>query len=443
MPEMNDKEGGTPTDAEAREALARVVASDTFASSPRLQRFLTYVANETLAGRGGAIRGKTVAADVYDRAIDDIDSGENLVRVEARRLRRLLGEYYAGPGESDPWRIHIDLGGYVPRFDPAGPATRPPLESQSGEAPSLPGKRLVQAGSLSLLVLAAIAVFGLWRSDGPETSAERDDPVRAALRARSVRALQAVNLAEQARGMFFPVFDIKRQELALEMYKHAIDLDPGLHQGYAGAAQVLATLTVFARDRDIASAYRNDANRMADKAVEIAPDSAWAHAAKAWVLAVSGVTGDALDQARLAVKLAPQDGHVLDLAGITAILSNDPELAADVSDPIRTRSGVGRFGANNIWGVSQYMLGDYDTVIETFTSAPAAGSPVSAPSLNFLAVAYDHAGEDDKAERLVRELSETWPDFPVTFIIDRVFQNGPAYRLDILERLSKHGYRRD
>ena len=73
------------------DALGRVLASEGFAASPRLQQFLTYVVEETIAGRGQSIRGKTIAADVYGRDLGEAGA-QNIVRVEARRLRRLLDE---------------------------------------------------------------------------------------------------------------------------------------------------------------------------------------------------------------------------------------------------------------------------------------------------------------------------------------------------------------
>jgi tetratricopeptide (TPR) repeat protein len=182
---------------------------------------------------------------------------------------------------------------------------------------------------------------------------------------------------------------------------------------------------------------------MAGTAIELSPENAWAHGANAWVKAVSGDLDEALTEARLAIELSPQDGHVLDLAGITAVLVNAPDLAAEVSNPNRPRSGAGRFGANNIWGVSQYMLGNYTVTIEAFTDAPASGAPVSAPTLVFLAAAYDHIGKAEEAERLVEELNETWADFPSNLILSRTFQNETAFERDILERLSKHGYQKD
>ena len=101
---------------------------------------------------------------------------------------------------------------------------------------------------------------------------------------------------------------------------------------------------------------------------------------------------------------------------------------------------MGRFGARNIWGASQYMLGDYTATIEAFSGAAAEGAPVSPPSLIFLAVAYDHLGQEAQARELVEELSQTWPGFPARFLIRRIFHEGSEYELDILERLGKYGY---
>ena len=440
---MQSSDNIGPSEAEARDALARLTASDTFVASVRLQQFLTYVVDEALSNRGNAIRAKAIAAEVYKRDLDNFEAGQNLVRVEARRLRRHLAEYYAGPGSTDPWHICIDLGGYAPRFESAKSEGPSAPASSSPTAKSPYRNHIILAVSALVFALSGIVVTVVLRTGPAETSASADAASRTALRMRSVPALQAVNLAEQARGMFFPLFDPKRQELALEMYQHSISLDPALHHGYAGAAQVLAALALIAADDEVAGALRDDARRMAGKALELSPESAWAHGANAWVIVASGDLDEAMAEARLAIELAPQDGHILDLAGITAVLANAPELAAEISNPNRPRSGVGRFGANNIWGVSQYMLGNYSATIEAFSRAPEYGAPVSAPSLIFLAVAYDHLGKADEAERLVEEFKKTWADFPTRSIISRIFQNEPAFARDILECLSRHGYQED
>lgn len=421
------------------DALGRVLASEGFAASPRLQQFLTYVVEETIAGRGQSIRGKTIAADVYGRDLGEAGA-QNIVRVEARRLRRLLDEYYAGAGADDEWRICIDQGGYAPRFQAATP----------GDAEEQPEALATRSGaSRSPLIVISIPVLALiaaglyavaWWPAPEEAGRSQDRAVRVALRDRSMPSLQAANLAEEARGMLFPIFDVKRQQLALEMFRHSIELDPGLASGYAGAAQVLATLSMLSADAAEAADLQREADTMASKALELAPADAWAVAAKGWTLAVGGSFEPGLAKARLAEELAPEDGHVLDLVGVTAIVGRSPQLAADVSRPGRPRSGVGRFGARNIWGVAQLMLENYPDVIEAFEGAAATGAPVSPPTLIFSAVAYDQIGESETASRLVAELKETWPAFPATSLVRRIFHEGtPAERV-ILGTLAKNGF---
>ena len=62
----------------------------------------------------------------------------------------------------------------------------------------------------------------------------------------------------------------------------------------------------------------------------------------------------------------PQIERARTVLGVHAKQVPSDELAAEVSDPDRPRSGVGRFGARNIWGVSQLMLGKFEKAIEAF-----------------------------------------------------------------------------
>ncbi|WP_319545285.1 hypothetical protein [Ruegeria conchae] len=261
---------------------------------------------------------------------------------------------------------------------------------------------------------------------------------RTALGEQSLTRLQAANLADQARGMFFPVFDVKRQQIALELFQHATELDPALSDGYAGSAQVLATLAMLSPDK----AQRDDlfiqASEVSGKALDLSPTDAWANGANGWVFATQNIPVEAMKYARLSVELAPNDGHILDLVGITAIMAGAPDLAAEVSDPERLRSGSGRFGARNIWGVSQLMLGNYEGVVDAFKGAPAAGAPISAPSLLFQAVAQDQLGHTEEAQRLISEMRKTWPEFPSEFLAGRIFQNDDATRQAILDTLIRY-----
>lgn len=96
---------------EISRALERVLSSAEFAGSPRLQSFLRYIVEQELDGHGRSIKGKAIATDVYEKELDETGGALNLVRVEARRLRRALENYYSGAGKSDPLRISMQTGG--------------------------------------------------------------------------------------------------------------------------------------------------------------------------------------------------------------------------------------------------------------------------------------------------------------------------------------------
>ena len=100
-----------------REQLVRILNSGPFHQSQRRQRFLEYLVNETLAGRGERLKAYNVALEVFDRPETFDPTVDPLVRIEAARLRDKLREYYEADGRSDP--IHIDLpkGTYAPLIE--------------------------------------------------------------------------------------------------------------------------------------------------------------------------------------------------------------------------------------------------------------------------------------------------------------------------------------
>jgi adenylate cyclase len=105
-----------------RAALARVLSAPEFAQAPRLSQFLTYVAEESLAGRGAAIKGYTIATAVYGRPADFDPNADPLVRVEAGRLRKALSQYYQTAGASDPVQLDMPRGAYAVTFAARGMA---------------------------------------------------------------------------------------------------------------------------------------------------------------------------------------------------------------------------------------------------------------------------------------------------------------------------------
>ncbi len=99
-----------------RDQLARIVGSEAFAPSQRRQRFLEYIVGEVLAGRGGRLKGYSIATEVFGRSGEFDPNIDPVVRVEAGRLRDKLREYYENEGRADAIRIDLPKGSYAPRI---------------------------------------------------------------------------------------------------------------------------------------------------------------------------------------------------------------------------------------------------------------------------------------------------------------------------------------
>jgi TolB-like protein len=97
--------------------LERISASDEFRKCPQLLRFLRFAVMEALSGRDGGSKERLIGMEVFGRPSDYDAGADPVVRVEARRLRRKLAEYYASAGRQDPLEIRLPKGAYIPTFD--------------------------------------------------------------------------------------------------------------------------------------------------------------------------------------------------------------------------------------------------------------------------------------------------------------------------------------
>lgn len=133
-------DGRSQSDPNAvREQLARILKSGPFQQSQRRQRFLQYLVNETLAGRGDRLKGYAIAVEVFDRPATFDPLVDPVVRIEAGRLRDKLREYYDTEGRTDPVRIELPKGSYTPHIEVrqgAASGLRP--EAPEAPAPVLP-----------------------------------------------------------------------------------------------------------------------------------------------------------------------------------------------------------------------------------------------------------------------------------------------------------------
>jgi len=97
-----------------RAQTARILASEAFVRSRRMQRFLEFIVEKTLAGREDQLGEYAIGVTVFDRGEDFEPALDPIVRNDARRLRQKLIEYNC----NHPRELVIDIpkGGYVPVF---------------------------------------------------------------------------------------------------------------------------------------------------------------------------------------------------------------------------------------------------------------------------------------------------------------------------------------
>ena len=94
--------------------LERIISSNTL--SPALVKLLQFIVVETIEGRGEQLSEYVIAEKVFNQR-EFTPSEKSVVRVEKRRLREKLKDYYEGPGKDDP--VVITLGtSFVPVFSP-------------------------------------------------------------------------------------------------------------------------------------------------------------------------------------------------------------------------------------------------------------------------------------------------------------------------------------
>ena len=144
-----------PTPQEIGDQLDRLLVSQEFRTSERLADFLRFIVEETLAGRAIEINQRTVGVKGLGYASNFDPQTNPAVRIQARRLRRALDQYYYNQGNKDPIRIYIPKGGYVPVFLPNRDEIRnaEPASDPTGSASATVEPQVAQPDGPSIAIL--------------------------------------------------------------------------------------------------------------------------------------------------------------------------------------------------------------------------------------------------------------------------------------------------
>lgn len=141
----------------------RIIASQPFVKSSRLQGFLMYVCRCWLENRQDEISEQKIGERVFQRPADYNPNEDNIVRSQARLLRQKLDVYFASEGEHEPIILNIPKGGYAPEFVDRA-------EENPGEAVELDGSiyqpwrtPIVRSLIVAVLALIVVIIVLTWR----------------------------------------------------------------------------------------------------------------------------------------------------------------------------------------------------------------------------------------------------------------------------------------
>ena len=378
----------TAPNGEATTALERILASSTFSPSAGLSKLLRYLVDEALAGRIDRLKEYTLGVEVFGRGERFDPKTDTIVRVQARRLRAKLDEYYEHAGAGDELEIAVPKGAYVPEFrqragvknGSAGANGRLDLAGvyrPDAKAHGLyvEGRRLANQGTSEAL-LGAIAQF--------EASIAIDPNY----------ALSHWGLADsylQLSSAHFAPHDAMPKARAAAL--KAIELDPSLDKAHAA----LGTVHLL-YDWD-----RRATEERVRTAIALNPKSAEAHLLYATSAASDGRISDALSHLHRAQELDPFSLKLRFQTQATHLIARDYEAA--IEEGLKTlRMAPGFSLGRAALGLAYSLHGDEAVGLDHLRLAV---EQEDGPWQNlYLQHGYAWAGDRKRAERLVLKLED-------------------------------------
>jgi TolB-like protein len=152
----------TPERAAIERQLDAILASEDFASAPKMRALLRYLVEATLAGDADRLKGYAIGVDVFERGAAFDPATDPIVRVQAGRLRKLLDAYYLTAGQNDAIRLDIPKGGYAVEWRAHSGV---PSEEKAPSRLVIEGSNAISraspSGRYSLVLLCAASVLAV------------------------------------------------------------------------------------------------------------------------------------------------------------------------------------------------------------------------------------------------------------------------------------------
>lgn len=261
-------------------ALARIEHSAAFRGSPRHRALLRHLVSRALGNELNALKESVIAVEVFGRPAATFDPKlDTIVRVEARRLRARLLNYYGTDGRDAPIRIELPVGSYVPLVVAREPTANGSAVTRRARDLTERGEHYLRQPLSRETLEAALARFD---------EAVRESPTYAPAYVGMGRAW--LNLAT---GWYHdPAI---ASEHAAEALRHAVKLDPD-----NAIAHALCAAIEHQFERDWPAARRGF-----EHAIALAPQQAFVHLAYGCHLYMHGALGESERELLLARRLDP------------------------------------------------------------------------------------------------------------------------------------------
>ncbi len=260
--------------------------------------------------------------------------------------------------------------------------------------------------------------------------AVRDDVVRHIISALAVKLskaerellaqlptdnLEAYDYYLRAEKEGFLYSDVQTYRRSLSFYQRAIDLDPGFAAAHAGIARV--AVDVWRNDYNLiwsGAVARKIAYDAAGQALRLDPKNARAHTVLALIQLVDGRHAEAVDSARRAATAQPNDAEAL--ANLALVMAHTGDWASgkqEIGKAIRFDPAPAA-SFQLLAGVTLYTARDDERAI-VLLEAARERMPNNEAVSEYLAAAYAHQNELEKAARSAVELQKLFPDSNLTY----------------------------
>jgi tetratricopeptide (TPR) repeat protein len=349
-----------------REQLDRILKSGPFNQSLRRQRFLAYVVDETLAGRGDRLKGYSIALEVFGRPDTFDPVADPIVRIEAGRLREKLRCYYDTDGWNDPVHIALPRGTYMPRIvfrDADSLASRTVLTQPATR------EKIRQEVEAEDALLTGLGRFWHYTREAcAKAQHSFDEAVEIDPNYAPAHAWLARTYVWQSCMNWSP-FAI---EPALEHACRAIEIDTRSVLGHS----ILGKVRLYLKDGESAVAE-------AAHACALDPNSAEAKLFFSFILAATGHGTEALRTIKTAMLLQPHSSSYY----------------------------------YETLGLSHFALGDYDSAIAAFLRGIEI-NPSYMPCHYELAITYGVRGQSEEAQAEAAIVKADCQSVSADFIVD-------------------------